>query len=107
MTDIAAVSGLTRDGLKKRFDALQWEKAPRFEDWYADVERARVEGAAVDRSSYIRGLTIVAGLLPIGTDRQTRGIALIGFEHSMTDRTTRQLKEDLVAAAKKVAARLN
>nr|WP_087573221.1 MULTISPECIES: IclR family transcriptional regulator [unclassified Sphingomonas]AJW29556.1 Transcriptional regulator, IclR family [Sphingomonas sp. JE1] len=104
---VAAASNLSREELKSRFDALQWEKAPRFEDWYADVERARIEGAAIDRSSYIRGLTIVATLLPLGTDRQTRGIALIGFEHNMTDRTTRQLKEDLLDAAKKVAARLN
>lgn len=104
---VAAASNLGREELRARFEKLQWEKAPRFEDWYADVEKARVEGVAVDRGSYIRGLTIVASLLPVGTDRAVRGIALIGFEHNMTERTTRQLRDDLLEATKTVAARLN
>jgi DNA-binding IclR family transcriptional regulator len=104
---VAAVSGLDRDALAEQFAKLHWEKAPRFEDWYADVERAKVEGVAVDRGSYIRGLTIVSGLLPVGLDRTLRGIALIGFDHLMTERAIRQLKDALLASLQDVSARLH
>ncbi|MDB5985768.1 MAG: Transcriptional regulator, IclR family [Nevskia sp.] len=104
---VAASRNLKRDELKKRFDSLRWEKAPRFEDWYAEVERTKVEGVAIDRGSYIRGVTILAALLPSGADRATRGIALVGFDHHMTERSLRQLKDDLRAAVALLGAQLN
>jgi DNA-binding IclR family transcriptional regulator len=104
---VAAQSGLSREALRKRFDALRWEKAPRFEDWYSSVEQAGAEGVGIDRGSYVRGLTILTALLPRGADRALRGISLIGFEHHMTERSLRQLKDQLKAAVSTVAARLN
>lgn len=104
---VAAALNLSRDELKARFDALRWEKAPKFADWYADVERARTEGFAIDRGNYLKGLTIMSLLLPPGPDRVMRGIALIGFEHNMTEKVLRQIKDEALAAAKSVAAQLN
>ena len=104
---VAAASNMSREELQARFEQLRWEKAPRFDDWYADVERAREEGTAFDRSSYIRGLTILSTLLPAGSNRITRGIALIGFDHHMTERVTRQLKDSLKEAAANVASQIN
>jgi DNA-binding IclR family transcriptional regulator len=104
---VAAASGLSKDELRDRFEKLQWERAPRFEQWYAEVEKARAEGASVDRGSYIRGLSIASALLPIGADRVRRGIALIGFEHQMTERTIRTVKDDLIEATRSVAAGLH
>jgi DNA-binding IclR family transcriptional regulator len=104
---VAAVSNLGREELKKRFAELRWEKAPRFEDWLAEVERAREEGVAVDHGNYIRGLTIVATLLPVGADRRLRGIASIGFEHRMTERAIRQVKDSLLEARRTVTSQLH
>ena len=105
---VAAASNLGREELKQKFDTLRWERAPRFEDWYAEVERARIDGCAVDRGNYIRGLGIAAALLPVGLDRVTRGIALVGFEHSLTDEAmTRRIEEDLVASVHALAAQFN
>jgi DNA-binding IclR family transcriptional regulator len=105
---VAAASMLSREELKQKFDALRWERAPRFEEWYAEIERARADGCAVDRGNYIRGVGIVAALLPVGLDRVTRGIALVGFEHNLTDQiTTRQIEQDLVASVQALAARFN
>ncbi len=104
---VAAASGLSREKLKKHFDTLNWEKGPRFEDWYADVERTRTEGVGVDRGNYIRGLTVLSALLPVGTDRAQRGIALVGFDHQMTERSMRQLKDQLKEATRTLAAQLN
>jgi DNA-binding IclR family transcriptional regulator len=104
---VAAASGLSREKLKKRFDTLRWEKGPRFEDWYADVERTQAEGVGVDRGNYIRGLTILSALVPEGADRALRGIALVGFDHQMTERSIRQFKDQLKEATQMLAAQLN
>ena len=104
---VAAASSLTKEELRARFEDLRWERAPRFEDWYAEVEKARVEGVSVDRGAYIRGLWIVSALLPVGTERNRRGIALIGFEHQMTERAIRPIKDALIEATRAVAARMN
>jgi DNA-binding IclR family transcriptional regulator len=104
---VAAASCLSRDELRQRFEELRWERAPRFEDWYTEVERVRTEGAAIDRGNYVRGLTILAALLPPGLNRATRGIALVGFEHNLPDRITRQIKDDLVASARALAGQLS
>jgi DNA-binding IclR family transcriptional regulator len=93
--------------LKKRFETLRWEKGPRFEDWYADVERTQAEGVGVDRGNYIRGLTILSALVPEGADRALRGIALVGFDHQMTERSIRQFKDQLKEATQTLAAQLN
>ena len=104
---VAAASPLSKEELRARFEALRWERAPRFEDWYAEVEKARIDGFSIDRGSYIRGLSIASALLPVGPDRAQRGISLIGFEHQMTERTIRTIKEDLLEATRAVAARLH
>jgi DNA-binding IclR family transcriptional regulator len=104
---VAAVSNASREELRPRFAALPWAKAPSFEDWYADVERARMEGTAVDLGNTFRGLSMVSSLLPIGMDRGVRGIALIGFEHYMTERVLRQLTKELIDATQAVSTRLN
>lgn len=104
---VAAASRLSREELKQKFAVLRWERAPRFEDWYAEVERARADGCAFDRGNYVRGLGVAAALLPLGLDRVIRGIALVGFEHNLTERVTRQIKQDLVASANALAAQFN
>jgi DNA-binding IclR family transcriptional regulator len=103
---IAAASGLDREQLKVRFEAVRWEKAPRFDDWFAEVERAKEEGIAVDRGNFMRGLTVVATALTPGSDRAVRAIALIGFEHQMTERTVRLEKAALMQAKQQLATRL-
>ena len=46
-------------------------------------------------------------LLPAGIRRNMRGIALIGFEHHMTERMIRQLKDVVRDAVQGVADLLN
>jgi DNA-binding IclR family transcriptional regulator len=104
---VAATSGLGKEALKRRFDAVRWQKPPRFEDWYADVQRARSEGVAAERNGAVRGLSIIAALLPVSIKRNVRGMALIGFEHHMTERIIRQLKDVVRDAVQGVADLLN
>lgn len=104
---VAAGANLPRDELKEKFDTISWEKEPRFEDWCEEVERARVEGVAVDRGNTMKGLTSIATLIPPGADRAVRAIVLMGFDHQMTERSLRQLKQSLLQTAKSVVDQLN
>jgi DNA-binding IclR family transcriptional regulator len=101
---IAAARNLSRDQLRKQFDTLRWEKPPRFEEWCAEVERTKIEGVAIDRGNYIRGISILSSLLPGAPDGSTRGIALVGFDHLMAERVLRQIKSNLLRAAKTVGS---
>jgi DNA-binding IclR family transcriptional regulator len=103
---VAARSGLSREKLKKRFEALRWEKDPSFDEWYGDVERAKVDGFAIDRGNFTRGLTVLAALIPRGATPTVRGIALVGLEHHMTERVLRQLKDVLLQAVRDLGAQL-
>jgi DNA-binding IclR family transcriptional regulator len=104
---VAARSDLSREKLQEKFKALRWEKPPKFEEWYADIERVRREGVAVDRGNYVRGVTIVASLIPQTLDRATRGIALAGFEHEMIEKRLRETRQDLMLQVDAVAAKLS
>ena len=104
---VAAASGLDRAALRKRFDALRSETTSGFDEWYSEVERARSEGVAIDRNTYIRGITIISSVIRPGIDRKMRGISLIGFEHAMTERIVGQLREDLLSATHIIRARLS
>jgi DNA-binding IclR family transcriptional regulator len=104
---VAARSGLSREKLQEKFEALRWERPPKFEEWYADVERVRREGVAVDRGNYIRGVTILSALIPEMPDCATRGIVLIGFEHEMIEKHLPETRQDLMLAVEAVAAKLS
>ena len=102
----AAASGLSRDELQARFAQLRWERAPKFEDWYAEVEEVGRGSFAIDRGDYIRGLTSIATLLPYRAPHATRSIALIGFDHHMTEQVIPQLKDSLLEASRLVVSQL-
>jgi DNA-binding IclR family transcriptional regulator len=103
---IAAASGLSKEELRVRFKQLQWERPPKFEDWYSEVQRTKSEGTGLDRGTFIRGVTVVATLIPAGLDGAKRAIAVIGFEHHMTEKMIIQAREGLLGAAQVVAAQI-
>lgn len=102
----AAASGLSKAELKARFETLRWDKAPRFDEWYQELERARAEGTATDHGNFVRSLTVVAAPLPVSSDGTNRGLAIVGFEHQLTERVLRQVRSDLLSVVKDVAMRL-
>jgi DNA-binding IclR family transcriptional regulator len=104
---VAAESGLSKAELKKRFKDLRWERTPRFEEWYVEVERARKEKVALDLGFYARGITVLSTLVPQTRDNATRGIVLIGLEHQMTEKLHGQLQNELMDAARQVSAQLS
>jgi len=57
---VGAFGGHSEAALRARFDTLRWQKPLRFEDWLAEVERARLEGHSADHGNYIGGISLVA-----------------------------------------------
>lgn len=103
---VAAELNSSKAELRRRFRDLRWEHPPRFAEWYEDVQRAKLEKVAVDAGRYMRGITVLATLLPKATDGVLRIIALIGLSHQMTGNPLKILREDLLETAKKVGATL-
>ena len=60
----------------------------------------------MDAGRYMRGITVLATLLPKVADGVLRIIALIGLSHQMTGNPLKVLREDLLETAKKVGATL-
>jgi DNA-binding IclR family transcriptional regulator len=104
---VAAESGLSKAELKRGFKGLRWERAPRFEDWYAEVKRASSEKVAIDHGNYARGITVLATLLPRTPENVTRGIALIGLDHQMSDTLLGQLRDEILDSAREVSIQLS
>lgn len=104
---VAAVSGLSREELRARFEVLHWERPPKFEDWYAEVVRTRKSGIGVDRGNFVEGVIAVATLLPNCPSCNVQGIALVGFCHDLSEKMLRTLKKSLIGARETVASRLS
>ena len=103
---VAAQSGLSKTALKREFKKLEWECPPKFEEWYAELEKIRRENVAVDSGNYIKGVSVVATLIPGRSSPATRGIAAIGIDHQMNKKIIAKLKSSLVSAAKETAAQV-
>lgn len=87
---------------KKRFAKLVWDHAPGFDDWQQQVAEARGKGYAVDRGSYISGVTVLA--VPVfGTDgRMTRSIVAIGISERLKDQDIPKLAKAMQAIRSQV-----
>lgn len=46
--------------LKAQFEQLKWSHPPRFEQWQREVSQVLRDGYAIDRGSYISGVTVIA-----------------------------------------------
>lgn len=74
---------LSDSRLASRFSKLVWDHPPDFEGWKREVERTRADGFAVDRGSYISGVTIVAAPFFDRHGHMTHSIVAIGISQRM------------------------
>ncbi len=54
------LSDVPGNRLKSYFAKLKWDHPPDFKSWKSEVARTRTDGFAIDRGSYISGITIIA-----------------------------------------------
>ncbi|MFG1229814.1 IclR family transcriptional regulator [Xanthobacter autotrophicus DSM 597] len=87
----AALRDLPRDELKARFDALQWQSPPSFEEYVKDVEQARRDGYAFDLGQLFRGLEIAAAVVTDPSGKPRLGISGISIAGQLTRPEIEQL----------------
>ena len=57
---LAAFGNHTVEDVEGAFRALRWDAAPNYKAWRGEVAETRRAGFGIDKSNYIRGVTIVA-----------------------------------------------
>lgn len=87
----AALRDLPRDELKARFDVLQWQSPPSFEEYVKDVEQARRDGYAFDLGQLFRGLEIAAAVVTDPSGKPRLGISGISIAGQLTRPEIEQL----------------
>lgn len=91
----AALRNLPRNELKLRFDALQWQAPPSFEDYVSDVEKARRDGYAFDLGQLFKGLEIAAAVVTDAEGRPRLGISGISIAGQLSREDIERLGVDL------------
>lgn len=91
----AASANLDSSELKTRFDAVQWQSAPPFETYLADVERAKGDGYAFDLGQLFIGLEIAASIVTDATGKPRLGISGINIAGQLQRRELEKLAVDL------------
>jgi DNA-binding IclR family transcriptional regulator len=80
----AAWRNLPRDELRLRFDALQWQSPPSFDEYIQDVEKARLDGYAFDFGQLFRGLEIAAAIVTDPSGKPRLGISGISIANQLS-----------------------
>ena len=97
---MASFSGMPKDEIRRKFDALRWENPPQFDEYWDDLASIRSQGYAVDRDHFVRGITTIA--VPVfGADgNPVFAFSAIGFSGQFSDAALRDLAEDLLEQGK-------
>ena len=76
------VAALETDKGKARadFETLRWQVAPKFEDYWADIQACKELGYAADHGNLYRGVRIVAAICCDATGKPRLGLSSINIE---------------------------
>mgnify|MGYP000329906945 CR=1 FL=1 len=87
------------DELRREFDKLVWDHPPSYDDWCKEIEQTRTQGYAVDRGTYISGVTVVAVPVFNAAGRMTRSLVAIGISERLGDAEVPRLAKALLDLA--------
>lgn len=100
---IAAYSGEGWTELRKKFNAIAWDKTPGFDTWKKDIEQARARGWAVDRDHFISGLTVVAVPIFNAAGQMTNTLVAAGMSSQITVPTSAEIAATMRQEAQAIA----
>ena len=100
----AAYNFDTPEELRDSFEKLTWDHPPGFDKWTAEVQQARSQGYAIDRGTYISGVTVVAVPVFDETGQMIRSLVAIGISERMDDRGVAKLARHLMKLRNKIDA---
>jgi len=94
---VAAYNALKEDNLRSKFDKLTWDHPPSFEEWRAEIEQVRKQGYAIDRGTYISGVTVLAVPILDQNDKMIRSLVAIGISERLQNNQVPKLAKALQA----------
>lgn len=100
----AAFNVTDPNGLRKAFDKLVWDHPPSFETWLEEIEQTRARGYAIDRGTYISGVTVVAAPVFDPTGKVNRSLVAIGISERMDDKQVTALAKSLLQVRDQIIA---
>ncbi len=103
---VAAARGLDSAALRQAFARLQWQAAPSFADWQAQVEQARRLGYALDCGQLFRGVDAAAAVIVDREGRPRLGLSGIAIAGLLPRRTLQGIGRELAALAQRLGAAL-
>ncbi|CAN5483909.1 IclR family transcriptional regulator [soil metagenome] len=101
---VAAFSGDSWSVLEKKFKAVRWDKPIALANWKKEVEQARRAGYAVDRGSYISGVTLIAVPLLNAAGCITHTLVAAGLSDNLSMAASRALAGELRDEAVKLGS---
>jgi DNA-binding IclR family transcriptional regulator len=96
---LAAQNGVSKAELKREFEAMRWARAPDFDQYWADVQRAAETGWALDSGDFAIGVTSIATAVK-GPDGHVRhGLVATMFNGQLDTARIEALAQDLLTLA--------
>lgn len=103
---IAAVSGLDRAALLRKFATLRWDSPPSFDAYLASVEEARERGYGVDHENFKRGLTTLSAVIVDERGAPAMAFSSVALSAQMTPEIIGELGADLHHRALRISRAL-
>lgn len=103
---IAAHNGETWAQLRKRFEKIEWDNAPSFDQWKNEVEQAKALGWSVDRDHFINGMTAVAVPMIGPSGRMTHTLAAVGLSSHLDLTAVNALAARMLQEARQLSGAL-
>lgn len=96
---VAAARQLKPDQLRTRFEKLIWHSPISFKEYAESVERARVDGYAIDSEQYFRGICVVGTAVVDESGRPRMGIGALTLAKQLSEAQLKDLGRTLHATA--------
>jgi DNA-binding IclR family transcriptional regulator len=100
---IAAYSGENWTALRKKFSAIEWDKAPSFAQWKKEVEETRARGWSMDRDNFMSGITVAAVPIFEPSGRLMHTLVAVGLSSQLQATATSQLATAMQREARSIA----
>ena len=103
---LAAFGNHSESDVNSAFKALRWDVAPSLKDWRSEIAETRRVGYGVDRSNYIRGVTIVAAPVFGIEGSMSHALAVVALTEQLPAGGAKAVGMELKAAASRITTRL-
>lgn len=101
---VAAQRQLDKTTLRAMFAELRWQNPPTFEQYWRDVQAARVNGYSVDVGHYNRGITTVAAIIADHSELPVMAISTIALTSQLPEAKLAALADQVRASASEISS---